>query len=168
MQRVPLAWIPPNQSADDQRKRDMATFHLPARRLLLAGGFAVAVAAAPVAVFATPIADGPPVAQCPSGEETDQYTGKCVPHTVPNSGAVPSKSFTGGVAPGQDPGAAPEPGARPTHRPGYEYPFMGNIPCVGAQAIQCYGVGLESAAEGPAPAPKSTVESSPTVTGHSG
>ena len=44
----------------------MATFQNPARRLILAGGFAVAIAAAPaVAVFAVPTTSTPaPVAQC--------------------------------------------------------------------------------------------------------
>ena len=66
----------------------MATFQLSARRLILAGGFAVAVAAAPaIAVFAVPTPDAAPMAQCPGGEEADQFTGVCVPHTVPNAGA---------------------------------------------------------------------------------
>ena len=63
----------------------MATLELSARRLILAGGFAVAVAAAPaVAVFTVPSASVP-LAQCPAGEEEDLYTGVCLPHTVPNS-----------------------------------------------------------------------------------
>ena len=42
----------------------MATFQLSARRLILAGGFAVAVAAAPaIAVFAVPATDAAPMAQ---------------------------------------------------------------------------------------------------------
>ena len=65
----------------------MATLEL-SRRLILAGGFAVAVAAAPaIAVFTVPSASVP-LAQCPGGEEEDLYTGVCVPHTVPNSDAT--------------------------------------------------------------------------------
>lgn len=65
----------------------MATFRLSTRRLILAGGFAVAAAAAPaVAFFAMPAADtSVPVAQCPGGEEQDIYNGICIPGLVPNS-----------------------------------------------------------------------------------
>ncbi len=70
----------------------MATMKFPAQRLLLAGGFAVAIAAAPpaVAMFAAPTFDVAPTAQgCSGGEEPDQFTGVCIPpHTVPNSGSV--------------------------------------------------------------------------------
>ena len=67
----------------------MATFQNPARRLMLAGGFAVAIAAAPaVAVFAVPTTSTPaPVAQCASGEVQDPATGVCMP--VPAQGSVP-------------------------------------------------------------------------------
>jgi hypothetical protein len=67
----------------------MATFQNPARRLILAGGFAVAIAAAPaVAVFAVPTTSTPaPVAQCASGEVQDPATGVCMP--VPAQGSVP-------------------------------------------------------------------------------
>ena len=51
----------------------MATFHSPVRRLILAGGFAVAIAAAPaVAVFAVPTTSMPTqVAECLMGEVQD-------------------------------------------------------------------------------------------------
>ena len=67
----------------------MATFQNPARRLILAGGFAVAIAAAPaVAVFAGPTTSTPaPVAQCLNGEMQDPATGVCMP--VPAQGSVP-------------------------------------------------------------------------------
>ena len=88
----------------------MATFQLSARRLILAGGFAVAVAAAPaIAVFAVPATDLAPMAQgCPGGEEPDQFTGNCIPHTVPNSGPVFS------TQPGNP--TIPEVDGRPLHR----------------------------------------------------
>lgn len=65
----------------------MAHFEIPARRLLIAGGFALVVAGGPaVAAFAVPVAiSGAPAASCPAGEEEDMYTGSCLPHTVPNS-----------------------------------------------------------------------------------
>src|SRR6476661_10490624 len=73
----------------------MATLELSVRRLILAGGFAVAVAAAPaIAVFTLP-SSSVPLAQCPGGEEEDLYTGICVPHTVPNSGTSPFSSIAG-------------------------------------------------------------------------
>ena len=67
----------------------MVTIQNPVRRLILAGGFAVAIAAAPaVAVFAVPTTSTPaPVAQCPMGEVQDPATGVCMP--VPAGGSLP-------------------------------------------------------------------------------
>ena len=67
----------------------MTTFQTPVRRLFLAGGFAVAIAAAPaVAVFALPTSSTPaPVAQCAGGEAQDPATGMCMP--APEQGSVP-------------------------------------------------------------------------------
>jgi hypothetical protein len=130
----------------------MATFEFSARRLILAGGFAVAVAAAPaIAVFAVPAPDAAPVAQCPSGEEPDQFTGVCVPHTVPNAGAQFSS------IPGN-------PSLPAVNLPG----GGGSIPCTGHNTGECIGLAEEGAAMGPQPVPESTVGSSPTVTGHIG
>ena len=115
----------------------MATFQFPARRLILAGGFAVAVATAPaIAVFAVPAEDtSVPVAQCPTGEDSDPFTGVCIPHTVPNS-----KVFS--TIPG-DP----------------QLPAVGGIPCVGEHAAECRGLAqVESV---PMPAPQSTISHSP-------
>ena len=62
----------------------MATMKFPARRMIIAGGFAVAVAAAPAIAFvAMPTPAATPLAQCPGGEEHDLYTSLCVPHLVP-------------------------------------------------------------------------------------
>jgi hypothetical protein len=117
----------------------MATFQFPARRLIIAGGFAVAVAAAPaIAVFAVPVAStSAPVAQeCPGGEEQDVFTGVCVPHTVPNS---PFSPIAGNPS----------------------IPAIGGIPCTGANTGQCIGLGEEQQAMGPQPVPRSTISSSP-------
>ncbi len=67
----------------------MATFQTPARRLFLAGGFVVAIAAAPVvAFFAVPTTSTPaPVAQCANGEVLDPATRMCMP--APAQGSVP-------------------------------------------------------------------------------
>ena len=68
----------------------MATFQTPARRLILAGGFAVAIAAAPaVAVFAVPTTSTPaPVAECAMGDVEDPATGVCMP--APAQGSLPA------------------------------------------------------------------------------
>jgi hypothetical protein len=114
----------------------MATLELSVRRLILASGFAVAVAAAPaIAVITVPASA--PLAQCPSGEEEDLYTGVCVPHTVPNSDA----SFSD--IPGNP-----------------DLPSVDGIPCTGHNSGQCMGLSEESEA-GPLPEPQSTVSSSP-------
>ena len=117
----------------------MATLNLPARRLFLAGGFAVAVAAAPVvAVVAVPTAgtSAPNVATCPPGETEDNFTAMCSPDVVPNSPAFGETS----------PGGLPE---------------IDNIPCTGANSGKCIGLAEEQQAEGPQPIPHSTFSSSP-------
>jgi hypothetical protein len=126
----PTRWLITTESVT------MATLELSARRLILAGGFAVAVAAAPaIAVFTVPSASVP-LAQCPGGEEEDIFTGVCVPHTVPNS---PLSSIPGNPS----------------------LPAVGGIPCTGANTGECIGLSEEEQAMGPAPVPRSTVSSSP-------
>ena len=118
----------------------MATFHLPTRRLILAGGFAVAIAAAPgVAAFAIPATGGsaPTITACAGGETEDQFTNICVPDLVPNSPEVNSTAPVGGL------------------------PEVGGIPCTGHNSGQCIGLGEEENAEGPAAIPHSSVSSSP-------
>jgi hypothetical protein len=115
----------------------MATMKLPARRLILAGGFAVAVAVAPaVAVVAGPINSAPMIAACPGGESEDTFTGVCTPDLVPNSPEFGQSS----------PGGLPE---------------VDNIPCTGHNSGQCIGLSEEEQAQGPMPVPRSTVSSSP-------
>ena len=126
----------------------MATLELSARRLILAGGFAVAIAAAPaIAVFAVP-SESVPLAQCPAGEEEDTFTGVCLPHTVPNSGSAFSS------IPGN-------PSLPAVNLPG----GGGSIPCSGHNSGQCIGLAEEAQAAGPQAVPESTVGHSPTVTG---
>ena len=114
----------------------MATLKLPARRLILAGGFAVAIAAAPVAVVAVSTNSAPTIAACPGGESEDTFTAVCVPDLVPNSPEVGQAS----------PGGLPE---------------IDNIPCTGANTGECIGLSEEQQAQGPMPVPRSTVSSSP-------
>ena len=115
----------------------MATLRFDARRLLLAGGFAVAAAAAPaVAVLAAPTSAEPSVAACPSGETEDTFTTVCTPDLVPNSPVFQSSS--------------PD-----------SLPSVGGIPCSGANSGQCIGLSEEKQSEGPMPVPRSSVSSSP-------
>jgi hypothetical protein len=119
----------------------MAPFEISARRLILAGGFALAVAAAPaVAAFTVPAAPATPVAACPAGEEEDLYTSMCVPHTVPSS-----------------------PFTTPAGNP--DIPEIDGIPCTGRNTGQCIGLAEDAPSYVP---PQSTVGSSPTVTGSIG
>jgi hypothetical protein len=115
----------------------MATLELSVRRLILAGGFAVAVAAAPAIAIVT-IPSASVLAQCPAGEEEDTFTGICLPHTVPNSGA----SFSS--IPGNP-----------------DLLSVDGVPCTGHNSGQCIGLAEESEAMGPQPVPHSTVSSSP-------
>lgn len=116
----------------------MATLQLSARRLILAGGFAVAIAAAPaIAAVTVPTPGTAPMAQCPGGEAPDQFTGVCVPHLVPNSPAFGTTSPTGGL------------------------PEISGIPCTGANSGECIGLAEEQQAQGPQPIPRSTISSSP-------
>jgi len=119
----------------------MATLHPPSRRLLLAGRFAVAIAAAPaVALFAVPGAgdSAPAIAACPGGETEDQFTNICVPDIVPNS--PPQFSSTSPV------GGLPE---------------IDGIPCTGHNSGECIGLAEEQQAQGPAVVPHSEVSASP-------
>jgi hypothetical protein len=115
----------------------MATFQLATRRLIVVGGFAVAVAAAPaIAALAAP-AEGTsaPVAACPAGESEDQFTMICVPDLVPNSPEL--QSSPGGL------------------------PSIDGIPCTGRNSGQCIGLAEEQEAQGPMAIPRSSVSSSP-------
>jgi hypothetical protein len=115
----------------------MATLEL-SKRLILAGGFAVAVAVAPaISVFAVPSASVP-LAQCPGGEEEDQFTGVCVPHTVPNSGAAFSS------IPGNP-----------------DLPAVDGIPCTGYNSGQCIGLAESEAGAAQVQMPDTTVHQSP-------
>jgi hypothetical protein len=118
----------------------MATFHLPTRRLILAGGFAVAIAAAPaVAALAVPATGGaaPTIAACSGGETEDQFTNICVPDLVPNSPDFSSSSTSpvGGL------------------------PEVNGIPCTGHNSGECIGLSEED--QGPMVTPHSEVSASP-------
>lgn len=108
----------------------MANSQFSARRLILAGGFAVAVAAAPaVAAFAVPAAPAVPLANCPAGEELDSFTNICISHTVPSSPAV--KASPGGL------------------------PTVLGVPCTSPG--RCIGLEREAEAMAPRTPPTSTI-----------
>ncbi|MCW2624506.1 intersectin-EH binding protein Ibp1 [Mycobacterium sp.] len=114
----------------------MATFQFPVRRLIIAGGFVVAVAAAPVAAaIAVPsgASSAPAVAACANGESEDLFTGQCTPDMVPNSPVV--STINGGSLTEVD-----------------------GIPCTGANSGQCYGLSENAV---PEVVPHSSVSSSP-------
>jgi hypothetical protein len=119
----------------------MPLLEFSAKRIILAGGFVLAVAAAPVVVaFTVPSAvPGSAVADCPAGEDEDQFTGECTPFLVPNS---PAPFTTDAANP--------------------DVPEIDGVPCTGRDSGACIGLAED------APqyvAPESTVGSSPTVTG---
>lgn len=103
----------------------MPPLEFSARRLILAGGFALALSAAPAVVAMTvpAIASAVPAASCPAGEEEDLYSGACLPHTVPNSptGGSPA-SPVGGIAGNPD------------------IPQVNGVPCTGGNSGQCIGL----------------------------
>lgn len=118
----------------------MATLKSSARRLALAGGFALAVAAAPaVAAFAVPSAGAAPaVTECAPGEVVNTEGVGCLP--------APPETNPGDIAfstPG-DPGSVPE---------------VQGIPCTGANTGQC--IGLQEEQQAPVVEPHSTISSSP-------
>jgi hypothetical protein len=89
----------------------MGTHEISARRLVIAGGFAVAIATAPaVAAFTAPTV-APSFGACSGGETEDVYTNVCTPDMVPNS-----PSPQGGL------------------------PSVDGVPCSGANSGQCIGL----------------------------
>jgi hypothetical protein len=118
----------------------MAILNFSAPRLILAGGFALAIAAAPAVVALTVPSTGPTthVAACSGGEEEDLYTGNCVPHTVPNSPQFSTDA------------------ANP------DIPEVDGVPCTGHDSGECIGL-QEDAPD--FQQPTSSVGSDPTIHG---
>lgn len=118
----------------------MTFLHISTRRLVHAGGFAVAIAAAPaIAASTVPTTAAWVGAACPNGESADVFTGSCTPELVPNSPALQESS--GGL------------------------PSVDGIPCTGGNSGQCIGLSEDAPQY---VAPQSTIGSSPTVTGSVG
>ena len=92
------------------------------RRLMIAGGFAVATATPVIAAFIA-VSPGQPaqLAACPVGEDSDLYTGSCVPYLVPNTPAAAGNNacppgVTGAECTGTSGNAATPPG-KPSQSP---------------------------------------------------
>lgn len=120
----------------------MLHFEFSPRRIILAGGFALAIVAAPAVAAVTVPSTAPSFgAACPGGEEEYLYTGECLPHTVPNS---PTLGFS-------------------TNAANPDIPEIDGVPCTGRDSGACIGL-LEDQPQF-APPPESTIGSSPTVTG---
>jgi hypothetical protein len=119
----------------------MTTYPITTRRLILAGGFAIAIAIAPAAAIVahpTQSTDSKPLAACDSGEEEDVFTTSCTPYLVPNS----PQGFT-------------------TTAANPDIPEIDGVPCTGADSGACIGLAENAEAAGPQPVPRSTISSSP-------
>jgi hypothetical protein len=118
----------------------MATLKNSARRLAIAGGFALAVAAAPTVAAFTILSTGPApaVAACAPGEVVNPADGACVPGPVDTKPGEISNSMPGA------PGSVPE---------------VQGIPCTGANTGQC--IGLQEEQPLPNVEPHSSISSSP-------
>lgn len=119
---------------------NMADLKSSARRLAIAGGFALAVAAAPaVAAFTLPsTGTAPAVAACAPGEVVNPETGACAPAPMNTNPGETSFSTPG------DPNSLPE---------------VQGIPCTGANTGQC--IGLQEEQQLPVVEPHSSISSSP-------
>lgn len=113
----------------------MATITALAHRLLLAGGFAVAVAAAPVvATLATPSGPASPaVAECPPNEVLDSVSGACRPATDPTNPTFnPVDPNINNLQPGSVTSGQPGDVGR--------LPEVNGIPCQGDNTGLCIGM----------------------------
>jgi hypothetical protein len=120
----------------------MKTYPITARRTILAGGFALAIAFTPAAAIVahpTHATDSKPMAACDTGEEEDAFTTSCTPFLVPNS----PEGFTSTAA-------------------NPDIPEINGVPCVGGRSSgACIGLAENAEDAGPQPVPRSTISSSP-------
>lgn len=115
----------------------MATHTTFAQRLLIAGGFAVAVSAAPlVAALATPSAPAAPaLAQCPPNEVLNPNSGACEPVTDASAAPTTTNAIEPGITDLQ-PGSLTESGAGNVG----QLPEINGIPCEGGNTGLCLGL----------------------------
>lgn len=115
----------------------MATHTTFAQRLLIAGGFAVAVSAAPLlAALATPSAPAAPaLAQCPPNEVLNPNSGACEPVTDASAAPTTTNAIEPGITDLQ-PGSLTESGAGNVG----QLPEINGIPCEGGNTGLCLGL----------------------------
>lgn len=117
----------------------MTTYPITTRRLILAGGFAIAIAIAPAAAIVAHPTHSAPLAACDTGEEEDVFTTSCTPFLVPNS---PEGFSTTAANP--------------------DIPEIDGVPCTGGRSSgACIGLAENAEDAGPQPVPRSTISSSP-------
>jgi hypothetical protein len=116
----------------------MTIYPITTRRLIIAGGFALAIAITPAAAIVAQPTHSVPLAACDPGEEEDVFTTVCTPFMVPNS-----QGFT-------------------TTAANPDIPEVDGVPCTGGRSSGAC-IGLEENAEdmGPQPVPRSIISSSP-------
>jgi hypothetical protein len=77
----------------------MGTALLSARKLIIAGAFTVAATVPAIApVFFSPVDLSAQQSGCAHGEDSDLYTGACVPYLVPNSHGASNSACPPGVS----------------------------------------------------------------------
>jgi hypothetical protein len=103
----------------------MAIIETSARRLLIAGGFAIAVAATPAVATFTFTPAAPSAIACANGESTDIFNGECIPDLVPNSPEIPTGAVAGVNG----------------------MPSVDGIPCAGGSEGQCIGIAQDQQEE---------------------
>ncbi|MEO3757836.1 hypothetical protein ABGB19_06045 [Mycobacterium sp. B14F4] len=88
------------------------------RRLTIAGGFAIATAA-PMMAAVVAAAPGVPtqLAACPVGEDSDLYSGTCVPYLVPNTASAVNNACPPGVSGAECTGSTGNQAPAPTPPP---------------------------------------------------
>ena len=128
----------PHTSPSIHRILGMTTSSITPRCLILAGGFALAIAITPAVAIAMQSTHSVPLAACDPGEDEDVFTTVCTPFMVPNS----PQGFTSTAA-------------------NPDVPEISGVPCTGADSGACIGLAENAEAEGPQPVPRSTISSSP-------
>ena len=130
------------------------TVRTPMQRLLVAGGFALAISAAPIVAALGAPATGPvmpAIATCPAGETLDTASGACKPNTdqtVPTPNPIEPGSQT--LQPNSITGSQPGNIGR--------LPEVNGIPCNGTNTAECIGLSENNTTA--VPQPKTSISSS--------
>jgi len=102
-----------------------------AHRLLVSCGFAVAALALPVtAAIATAPSSATPQAACPTGEESDVFSGDCQPFLSPNTHTINGTDYSGNFSEH----LSTVNGANP------DITEIDGVPCTGQNSGQCIGL----------------------------